>query len=287
MCVWRFVTVQVANPSSEYLALHGGVSLPKLSPVEVIETEQLRVHTVAASPTTPEETAAAKSELEQPLAQAFVNSTFTSEQQKQALKLCARYRSVFSSNRSELGECPTSQPTFPLPADTKPVNRRPYRANPRAEAVINKCVPDMLDDDIIEEASSPWGSPVTIVERKDGKPRFCADYRSTLNKLLIRNTWPMANMEANLDSVGSAKFISVADVQSAYWQIPVHLDHVQRTAFVINSGKYAYRRMPFGVCYAPWIFTEMAHKILGHIPELLIYMDALCVLSTTFDKYLL
>ncbi|CAB1109534.1 unnamed protein product [Ectocarpus sp. CCAP 1310/34] len=55
-------------------------------------------------------------------------------------------------------------------------------------------------------------------------------------------------MESNLDSVGSAKFISVADVQSAYWQIPVHPDHVERTAFVTNSGKYCYKRMPFGVC---------------------------------------
>ena len=69
---------------------------------------------------------------------------------------------------------------FPFPLiPNKPVSRRPYRANPRSEAVIMKCVQDMLNDDIIEGRSSPWGSPVIIVARKDGRPRFCVDYRST------------------------------------------------------------------------------------------------------------
>ena len=145
----------------------------------------------------------------------------------------------------------------------------------------------MLNDDIIEERYSPWGSPVTIVARKDGHPRFCVDYRSTISTHLIRKTWPMANLEDNIGMVGGAKFISVADVQSAYWQIPVHPDHVETTTFfVTNSGKHCYKRMPFGVCNALWLFTEMAHKTLGHIPELLIYMDDLCVLSTTWENHL-
>ena len=46
---------------------------------------------------------------------------------------------------------------------TKPVSRRPYKANQLTQAVINKCVQDMLNNDIIKERSSPWGSPVTIV----------------------------------------------------------------------------------------------------------------------------
>ncbi|CAB1105069.1 unnamed protein product [Ectocarpus sp. CCAP 1310/34] len=248
--------------------------------------EQLHVHAVALSPKTASEIAAAKAELGKPLSKAFANFTFTKEQQTRILDLSAKYRPVFSLNRKELGKCTTAQATFPMPPNTKPVNRRPYRANPHTEAVIQTCVKDMLDDDIIEELPSQWGSPVTLVARKDGKPRFCVDFRSTVNKHLIRKTWPLANMESNLDSVGSAKFISVADVQSAYWQIPVHPDHVERTAFVTNSGKYCYKRMPFGVCNAPWIFTEMAHKTLGHIPELLIYMDDFCVLSATFENHM-
>ena len=148
------------------------------------------------------------------------------------------------------------------------------------------CVQDMLNNDIIEERSSPWGSPVTIVPRKDGQPCIYVDYRSTINKPLIRQTWPMANLEDNIDMVECDKFISVADVQGACWQIPVHPDHVETTAFVTNFGKYCYKRMPFGLCNASWLFTEMAHKTLGHFPGLLIFMDDRCVLSTTWEKHL-
>ena len=280
------VSVQVANTSSEYLAIHDGLRLGKLSPITIVDPQQLNVHAVASSPKNSSDVARAKAELVEPLKKAFAESTFNAKQQEQVLELCAKYRPVFSLNRRELGKCMTAEATFPMPPDTKPVSRRPYRANPRTESVIDTCVKDMLQDDIIEERSSVWGSPVTIVARADGKPRFCVDYRSTVNKHLVRKSWPMANMESNLDSVGSAKFISVADVQSAYWQIPVHPDHIERTAFVTNSGKYCFKRMPFGVCNAPWIFTEMAHRTLGHIPELLIYMDDFCVLSATFEKHL-
>ena len=130
--------------------------------------------------------------------------------------------------------------------------------------------------------------PLGISRRhKDGQPRFCEDYRRTFNKLLIRKPWPMATLERNLDSLGTARFISVADVASAYWQIPVHPDDVERTAlFVTNRGKYCFNRMPFGVCNVPWLFTEMAQKTLGHISELLIYMDDLCVLSATWESHI-
>ena len=209
------VAVQISNPSSGSLALHEGLEIGKLSSVAVVSPAQLHVHAVAATPNTPAEIAAAHAETIAPLSRAFVDSTFTVEQQSAILDLCANYRPVLSLSRAELGKCNTAEPTFPLPADTKPVRRRPYRANPRIKAVINKCVQDMFNDDMIEVRSSPWRSPVTIVARKDGQPRFCVNYRSTINKHLIRKTWPMANLEDNIDMVGGAKFIRVADVQSS------------------------------------------------------------------------
>ena len=107
-------------------------------------------------------------------------------------------------SQAEVGKCTAAEATFPLPNNTKPARRRPYRANPRTEAVTNKCVQGLLDDDIIVERSSPWGSPGSIVARKDGQPRFCVDYRSTINKHLIRKTLPTANLEDNIDMVGGA-----------------------------------------------------------------------------------
>lgn len=46
------------------------------------------------------------------------------------------------------------------------------------------------------------------------------------------------------------------------------------------------KKTPFGVCSAPWVFTEMPRKTFGHVPELLIYEEDFCVLSATFDNHL-
>ena len=52
----------------------------------------------------------------------------------------------------------------------------------------------------------------------------------------------MPNMETYLDAVGGAKFITVADVQSAFHQLPVADSDVESTAFVIARGKYCFKR---------------------------------------------
>ena len=94
--------------------------------------------------------------------------------------------------------------------------------------------------------SSPRGRPPSV------PGVLLQDYRSTINKHYLRQTWMMANLEYSIDVVGGAQFISVADEQSAYWQISVHPDHVEFTAFVSKkSGKYCYNCMPFGGCNAP------------------------------------
>ena len=58
---------------------------------------------------------------------------------------------------SELGRCTNAEASFPLPPETRPIDSPPYRANPRAKAVIDECVHDMLELGIIEERPSLWG----------------------------------------------------------------------------------------------------------------------------------
>ena len=60
-----------------------------------------------------------------------------------------------------------------------------------------------------------------MVATADGTRRFCVDYRTTINKFLIRETWPVPDIESHIDTVRGAKFITECDIQSAYWQIPI------------------------------------------------------------------
>ena len=155
--------------------------------------------------------------------------------------------------------------------------------------MIDKCVDDMEEIDVIEKKQSQWGSPVCIVAKADGSPRFCVDYRTTINKFLVRETWPMPDIESHIDTVGGANFITVCDVQSAYWQIPVAPKDRHKTAFVTSKGKYVFKVLPFGIANAPWIFQRvmsLAFANFGQPSGLLVYMDDLIACSATWEAHL-
>ena len=67
----------------------------------------------------------------------------------------------------------------------------------------------------------------------------------------------MPDIESHIDTVGGANFITVCDVQSAYWQIPIAQKDRHKTAFVTSKGKYVFKVLPFGIANAPWIFQRV------------------------------
>ena len=139
------------------------------------------------------------------------------------------------------------------------------RTEPTLELKLSLINVSMLEWDIIEERPSPWGSPCTLVAKKNGSPRFCVDYRHTLNGHIVRKSWPLPNLDSCLDAVGGVKFISTADVLSAFWQLPAAEEHIDRTAFVTPTGMFCFKRMPFGVYNAPWLFQHMMSVTFGHL----------------------
>ena len=117
---------------------------------------------------------------------------FNDQRQTQLFDLCTKYQSDFSLAPKELGKCTIAEEAeFPLQKNTKPVDHHPYRMTPKAQEVIDKCVESTESDGIIEKSSSAWESFVSIVAKADGSPRFCVNYRTTINKFLVRETWPM------------------------------------------------------------------------------------------------
>ena len=80
--------------------------------------------------------------------------TFSSDQCSQVLYLRTKYRSLFSLVPSELGKSTITEADFPLQPGTTPVDRNPYRANPRVQEVIDMCVNQMEKDPLKKMESS-------------------------------------------------------------------------------------------------------------------------------------
>ena len=61
---------------------------------------------------------------------------------------------------------------IPVLPHHQPIQSYPYRKSLKERTIINQQVKEMLDNHIIRPSSSPWSSPVVIIQKKDGSPTF-------------------------------------------------------------------------------------------------------------------
>ena len=73
-----------------------------------------------------------------------------------------------------------------------------------------------------------------LVKKKDGQIRFCLDYRA-LNKLTVRDTYPLPRIADILDSLHGIKYMSTFDMSKSYWQLPLSEESKELTAFSVRG----------------------------------------------------
>ena len=91
---------------------------------------------------------------------------------------------------------------------TVPLKQRYTPRNPAMQQIINEEVNKMLAEGIIEPSQSPWSSPVVLVRKKNGKRRFCIDFRR-VNMVTEKDAYPLPQVEATLSKLREARFISL------------------------------------------------------------------------------
>ena len=112
------------------------------------------------------------------------------------------------------------------------------------------------------------------------------DYKQ-LNDLTKKDVWPIMRIDDALDSLYGAKLFTSLDMASGYWQIPLHPESQEKTAFLTAEGHYYFKVMSFGLCNAPSSFTRMMDKIFGDLKfkSLLVYIDDIIIYSRTFEEH--
>jgi hypothetical protein len=98
---------------------------------------------------------------------------------------------------------------------TAPISKRPYRMTVEELKELKKQLTELQEAGYIRPSSSPWGTPVLFVQKKDGSQRMCVDYRS-LNDVTVKNKYLLPRIEDLFDQIRGARVFSKIDLRSGY-----------------------------------------------------------------------
>ncbi|GJV38174.1 putative reverse transcriptase domain-containing protein [Tanacetum coccineum] len=156
----------------------------------------------------------------------------------------------------------------------------PYRLMPSEMQELSERLKELQDKGFIRTSHSPWGAPVLFIKKKDGSMRMCIDYRE-LNKLTVKNRYPLPRIDDLFDQLQGACYFSKIDLRSGYHQLRVHEDDIPKTTFRTRYGHFEFTVMPFGLTNAPANFMDLMNRVckpyldkfvIVFIDDILIYL---------------
>nr|GFA71792.1 putative reverse transcriptase domain-containing protein [Tanacetum cinerariifolium] len=167
-----------------------------------------------------------------------------------------------------------------------PVVKSPYRLAPFKMQELSNQLKELQEKGFIRRSYSPCGVHVLFVKKKDGYLRMCIDYRE-LNKLTIKNRYPLPRINDLFDQLQGACCFSKIDLRSRYHQLRVREEDIPKTAFRTRYGHFEFTVMPFGLTNAPAVFMDLMNRVCRPYLDkfVIMFIDDILIYSRSEEEH--
>ena len=90
---------------------------------------------------------------------------------------------------------------------------------------------------------------------------MCISYQA-LNKILVKNIYPLPWIDELIHSLKGAKFFTKLDLKSGYHHIPIESTDVWKATFKTKEGLFEWLVMPFSLANDPATFMRYMDDLL-------------------------
>jgi hypothetical protein len=173
-----------------------------------------------------------------------------------------------------------------LKPGTTPTYKTPYRMATPELAVLKEHIKELLEKGFIHPSSFLWGAHVIFVLKKDGTQRLSVDYHA-LNKVTIKNKYPLPRIDDLFDQLHGACVFSKIDLRSRYHQLKIRECDIPKTAFISRYGLYECTVMSFGLTNAPAYFMYLMNKVFIEYLDkfVVVFIDDILVYSRSEEEH--
>ena len=139
---------------------------------------------------------------------------------------------------------------------------------------------ELLDKGFIRPNTSPWGAPVLFAKKKDKTLRLCIDYKQ-LNRVTIKNRYPLLRIDDLFDQLRGARVYSKIDLRTSYHQLRVRETNIPKTAFRTRYGHLEFPVMPFGLTNALVAFMNLMNRVFQPYLDqfVIVFVDDILIYS--------
>jgi hypothetical protein len=157
-------------------------------------------------------------------------------------------------------------------------------------AEVRNMIENLEDQGIVMEVGGLFPahiSPLAVVPKPDGSLRLIHDLRR-INKRLRAPKFHLPTVFSDLRGVPLGGYMTSIDFKNAYYNVPIHPDFQKFLGFEVDGKTYVWKRMPFGLNIAPWVWTKIVDAVTTELRKrgvnAIVYLDDWLIWAETKEE---